>query len=172
MTEEMHDLVAPGAVLPPIALPATDRTEIDLAARAGRCVIVVYPLTGRQGLLDPPNWDDIPGAHGSTPELEGFRDLAGRFAAYDVAILGLSLQTTDYQQEVVERLRLPFSLLSDTEGVFSDALQLPRFKTGGVTYLKRLTLLVSDGVVENVFYPIQDPAGHAAEVIDWLETTD
>ena len=65
---------------------------------------------------------------------------------------------------------LPFPILSDAEAVFADSLRLPSFATGGQTYLKRLTLVVKDGHIEWVFYPVQDPAGHAGEVLHWLET--
>ena len=170
MAEDMPDLVTPGTLLPPVSLPATDGTEVDLADLPGRSIVAVYPWTGRPGKPNPPNWDDIAGAHGSTPELEGFRDLHDRFARHGTRVFGLSLQATDYQQEVAARLGLPFPLLSDAEGVYAEALALPNFATGGESYLKRLTLAVKDGEVEWVFYPVPDPAGHAAEVLHWLET--
>ncbi len=160
----------PGMALPPITLPATDGTTIGLAGLSGRSVLAVYPWTGRPGRPNPPNWDDIPGAHGSTPELEGFRDLATRFAERDTRLFGLSLQSTAYQRELVQRLRLPFPILSDREAAFATALALPSFATGGETYLKRLTLAVRDGVIERVFFPVMDPAGHPGEVLCWLET--
>jgi peroxiredoxin len=170
MEEAAPDLVTPGTLLPPVDLPATDGTQVDLANLPGRSILTVYPWTGRPGTPDPPNWDDIAGAHGSTPELEGFRDLHARFVGHGASVFGLSRQATDYQQEAAERLALPFPLLSDAEGVFADALALPSFATGGESYLKRLTLAVKDGEVEWVFYPVPDPAGHAAEVLHWLET--
>ncbi len=70
------DHLQPGTRLPPFALPATDGRQVDLAALAGKTLLIVYPWTGRPGHPNPPDWDAIPGAHGSTPELEGFRDRA------------------------------------------------------------------------------------------------
>ncbi len=131
-------------------------------------MIFVYPWTGRPDHPNPPNWDDISGAHGSTPELEGVRDHAADFAALKVALFGLSRQTTDWQRELVERLRLPFAILSDAHGGFAEALALPTFATGGDIYLKRLTLVVNDGRVDRVFYPVPHPESHAAEVLRWL----
>src|SRR5262249_16044962 len=95
-----------------------------------RSVVAIYPWTGRPGHPNPPNWDIIPGAHGSTPELEGFPDLFDEFAKRGIAIYGLSNQTTEYQREMAERLGLPFPILSDTEGRFAAALALPTFATG------------------------------------------
>jgi peroxiredoxin len=172
MSEGGADHLKPGMALPRVTLPATDSGEVDLAALAGRSLLIVYPWTGRPGHLNPPNWDDITGAHGSTPELEGFRDRHSDFTRRAVRLFGLSRQTTDYQSELVARLALPFPILSDAEGRFAAALRLPNFTTGGETYLRRLTLVVKDGVIEQVFYPVPNPASHASDVLLWLRTKD
>jgi peroxiredoxin len=163
------DHLVQGSALPPVSPPATDGTEVCLAVLPGRSVVAVYSWTGRPGHPNPPDWDVIPGAHGSTSELEGFRDLSERFARRETHIFGLSRQTTDYQGELAARLGLPFPILSDAEGRFAGALRLPTFATGGEIYLKRLTLIVADGRIANVFYPVPDPVGHAAEVLTWIE---
>jgi peroxiredoxin len=36
--------------------------------------------------------------------------------------------------------------------------------------LKRLTLVIDDGIITHVFYPVFPPDGHAAEVLDWLRS--
>jgi peroxiredoxin len=158
----------PGMMLPAVVLPATDGSNVCLATRPGRSVVAVYPWTGRPGHPNPPDWDLIPGAHGSTPELEGFRDLFGDFTKSGVAIFGLSRQTTLYQSEMAARLRLPFPILSDAEAGFTAALALPTFATGRENYLKRLTLVIASGRIERIFYPVLEPALHASEVIAWL----
>jgi peroxiredoxin len=40
---------------------------------------------------------------------------------------------------------------------------------GGATLLKRLTLMIDDGVIRHVFYPVFPPDRNAAEVLDWLK---
>ncbi|MCJ7598048.1 MAG: peroxiredoxin [Methyloceanibacter sp.] len=151
--------------LPPLTLPATDGADICLTSLTGWSVVAIYPWTGRPGQPNPPGWDNIQGAHGSTPELEGFRDLAELFAARGIGIFGLSGQTTDYQREMAARLRLPFPILSDAGGLFAEALAFP---AGDQSYLKRRTLLIEGGRIEHVFYPIADPARHAAEVLNFV----
>ena len=162
------DHLTSGMRLPPLALPATGSTTVTLAEQPGRSLVVVYPWTGRPGQPNPPNWDNIPGAHGSTPELEGFRDHHAGFLQCGIRIFALSRQATDYQRELVERLALPFPILSDVQGRFAASLRLPHFVTGGETYLKRLTLLVEGGRLEHVFFPVADPASHAADLVAWL----
>jgi peroxiredoxin len=158
----------PGTALPRISLPATTGADICLAEVPGRSVLIVYPWSGRPGHPNPPNWDDIPGAHGSTPELEGFRDLSPDFAALNVGLFGLSGQASDWQREMAMRLRLPFPILSDAEGRMAAALALPSFATGGESYLERLTLIVSSGTIERLFHPVPDPAAHAREMLRWF----
>jgi peroxiredoxin len=162
------DHLRPGLSLPTISLPSTDGAEILLAALPGRSIVIVYPWTGRPGEPNPPNWDDIQGAHGSTTELEGFRDLATDFAEFGVALYGLSTQTTDYQCEMVRRLCLPFPVLSDAERGFKRSLRLPSFAAGGEDYLKRLTLFIENGRIAHLFHPVLEPARHADEVLCWL----
>jgi peroxiredoxin len=66
------------------------------------------------------------------------------------------------------RLELPFAVLSDERLELTRALELPTFETSGWTLLKRLTLVIEDGTIRHVFYPVFPPDAHAAEVLDWL----
>jgi peroxiredoxin len=157
--------LGPGVALPDVALPATDGKARSLAGLAGRWVVFIYPWTGRPGLPNPPAWDDIAGAHGSTPEAEGFRDRYETLREIGFDVLGLSGQTTADQHEFAARIRLPFPLLSDARGRLRAALGLPAFETGGTTYLNRLTLVLRDGLIERVVYPVHPPHTHAADLL-------
>jgi peroxiredoxin len=136
----------------------------------GRVVVYAYPRTGVPG-EDPfvPDWDEIPGARGCTPESCAFRDHFRELRAAGAALVfGLSTQDRDYQREAAERLHLPFALLSDVDLEMTKALRLPTFEAAGQTLLKRFTLVVSDGRIEHVFYPVFPPDKHAEEVLGWL----
>ncbi len=160
----------PGVVVPPIGLRATSGQEIrlDQVSRDGRVVVYCYPMTGRPGVPLPDGWDAIPGARGCTPQSCGFRDHYANLTRLGVRVFGLSTQTTDYQREVVERLHLPFDVLSDEGLLFTNALRLPTFVVEGNVLVKRLTLILAFGVIEKVFYPVFPPANNATEVVDWL----
>jgi hypothetical protein len=50
---------------------------------------------------------------------------------------------------------VPLPILSDAGDCFGAALTLPHFTTGRGIYLKRLTLILKDGLIEAVFYPVR-----------------
>ncbi|MEV4441273.1 MerR family transcriptional regulator [Streptomyces sp. NPDC049577] len=160
----------PGLAVPGLTLPSTAGEAIRLDAPVpGRTVLYLYPLTGRPDADLPEGWDVIPGARGCTPEACGFRDHHQELLAAGAArVFGLSGQTTAYQREVVERLRLPFAMLSDPALRLAEALRLPLFEAGGARLYKRLTLVVRDGLIEHVFYPVFPPGEHAGQVLEWL----
>jgi peroxiredoxin len=159
-----------GAEVPVLSLPATDGSTVDVADLPDRSVVYAYPWTGRPGQdLLLPDWDEIPGARGCTPETCGFRDHhADLIGAGAGGVHGLSTQPTDYQREVAERLGLPFSILSDANLELTNALRLPTFEAAGQTLIKRLTLLLTAGRIERVWYPVFPPDQHAGEVLKWL----
>ncbi|WP_129114247.1 peroxiredoxin [Halegenticoccus tardaugens] len=159
-----------GMEMPDVSLPATDGTTVNLQDLPPRTVIYVYPLTGRPDKdVIPEGWEDVPGARGCTPESRGFRSHYDELVDNGVGeVFGLSTQTTGYQREARDRLHLPFEMLSDAEWELASELELPAFTIQGDEYLKRLTLVVSDGRIEHVFYPIFPPDEHASEVLEWV----
>jgi peroxiredoxin len=159
----------PGSRVPSIALPATDGGAVDLSALPFRAVVYAYPRTSAPGGANVEGWDAIPGARGCTPQSCAFRDHFAELKALGVQhLFGLSTQDTAYQREAAERLHLPFALLSDERLDLARAMRLPTFEAGGMTLLKRLTLVLRDGAVERVFYPVFPPDRSAADVAAWL----
>jgi peroxiredoxin len=160
-----------GMLLPALSLATSSGTTVNLAELGpGRTVVYLYPLTGRPGVDLPEGWDAIPGARGCSTEACDFRDhFADLQQAGAAQVYGLSSQDPGYQAEVVERLRLPFDMLSDPQLALADALDLPTFSAPGHDRLyARLTLVVRDGRIEHVFYPIFPPNTHAQQVLTWL----
>ena len=158
----------PGMRLPALALPATDGSRVDLSALSGWSVVYVYPRTGRPDQPLPAGWDEIPGARGCTPQSCAYRDLAAELGALGARVFGLSSQDTVYQREAAQRLHLPFPLLSDEHLELATTLSLPTFEVDGMRLIKRLTLIINDGAIETVFYPVFPPDADAANVAKWL----
>lgn len=155
--------------MPELILSSTDGSQTSLSGIEGRWTLYIYPMTGRPGVALPDGWDAIPGARGCTPQSCGFRDHHAELKALDCQVFGLSSQATTYQKEARDRLQLPFELLSDSELKLKDALGLPTFQTNGMELYKRLTLIINNGQIEKVFYPIFPPHSNADDVVDWLK---
>ncbi len=159
-----------GMRLPSISLTTTNGRPVNLGEMKGRLVIYCYPMTGQPNVPLPEGWDQIPGARGCTPQSCAFRDHYQELQALGADVVGLSVQTTEYQREMANRLHLPFLVLSDAHYQFQQALNLPTFVAAGMTLLKRVTLIADDGVIKAVHYPIFPSDSDAPWVIDYLKT--
>jgi peroxiredoxin len=159
-----------GARLPDLALAATDGAQVNLARLQGRTIVYVYPRTGDPNAGTPDGWNAIPGARGCTPQSCGFRDHFAELKRLGVAqLFGLSTQTTAYQREAVERLHLPFAILSDADLVLTRALNLPTFVFDGMELIKRMAWVIDRGTITQLFYPVFPPDRNAEDVIAWLQ---
>jgi peroxiredoxin len=138
-----------------VSLPATSGDRVDLSTLPGRTIVYAYPRTGKPGVENPDGWDLIPGARGCTPQSCSFRDHFAELKRLGVDhLFGLSTQDLEYQREAAERLHLPFAILSDEHLELTRAMSLPTFETSGMTLLKRFTLVIDNGTVSHVFYPV------------------
>jgi peroxiredoxin len=152
-----------GMELPSLVLESS-RGAVDIRSFD---VIYVYPRSGRPGVPLLPGWDEVPGARGCTPQSCAFRDL---YPELGVPVAGLSAQTLDDQHEFAERNGMPFPVIADPERTLGTALDLPTFEIAGLTLYKRLTLVVEEGLIEKVFYPVFPPDANAGEVLAYLQS--
>jgi peroxiredoxin len=160
-----------GMTIPPVSLRATNDTAVTLSELTGRTVVFGYPRTGEPGkigLVD--DWDMIPGARGCTPQTCSFRDLFAELKAAGAKhVFGLSTQSNAYQTEMAGRLHLPFPVLSDEQLELSDALSLPTMEVADFTMIKRMAMIIDDGKITHVFYPVFPPDRNAGDVLEWLK---
>ena len=136
-----------GRKLPDVDLLATTGAIINLSHLEGSAVVFMYPWTGKPGHPNPPNWDNIKGAHGSTPQALAYSKLYPQFMNQNIKVFGVSLQPSQWQQDFVSRNDIAFPLLSDAQQKLLQALSLEVFNTGGTDYLKRRTLVLRDAIV-------------------------
>ncbi|CQR65495.1 MerR family transcriptional regulator [Streptomyces leeuwenhoekii] len=160
----------PGRTLPALSFTGTDGSNIRLdAVFEGRWVLFLYPLTGDPAADIPEGWNEIPGARGCSQEACSFRDNLDALRAEGIGrVLALSSDRADYQQALVDRLHLPYPMLSDPRLTLADELKLPTFEAGGQTLYRRLTLVLRGATIEHVFYPVFPPDTHADEVAQWF----
>lgn len=143
-----------GKKLSSIILSATNGTKIDLSKLSGTTVVFIYPMTGVPGVALPEGWDDIPGARGCTPQACSYRDNYNELKKYVDNLFGLSVQSSEYQKELKDRVELPYEILSDSDFKFANSLNLPTFEANSMKLLKRLTLIIKDGVIFKKHYPV------------------
>ena len=143
-----------GFKLTSIQLKATNATTVDLSKLSGTTVVFIYPMTGVPGVALPAGWDDIPGARGCTPQACSYRDNYPELKKYVDHLFGLSVQNSEYQKELKDRVGLPYEILSDSEFYFAKYLKLPFFEAHSMKLLKRLTLIIKDVLIAKHHYPV------------------
>ena len=143
-----------GTTLDSIILSATNGSKIDLSKLSGTTVVFIYPMTGVPGVALPEGWDDIPGARGCTPQACSYRDNYDELKKHVDNLFGLSVQSSEYQKELRGRVELPYEILSDLDFKLATSLNLPTFEANSMKLLKRLTLIIKDGVIIKKHYPV------------------
>lgn len=161
----------PGSRLPSMALTSTSGMSVDLSAQPGWMVLYFYPMTGNPERPPMLGWNKIAGARGCTTECCAFRDRHPEIQRFGAQIYGVSSQSLEEQQETAERLHLPFELLNDSNLALAGALRLPTFEYDFARYTKRTTLVLKDGVIRKIYYPVFPPHLNPTNVIEWLKTT-
>ena len=160
-----------GMVLPKIALHSTRGGFVDPSAIEGLTALIIHPYTGKPRIPDPHGWDQIVGAHGSTPQLLAYRALRAEFEKRGVTLCGISLLSPDWQEEFVHRTSLTFDLLSDAGWKFTSALQLETFTADDRSFLRRRTLLAKNGTIVLDRRHVNPPDSDATAVLKWLVDT-
>ena len=143
-----------GMPLPDMGLPTTGGGSVNLSKLPRKTVVYCYPMTGVPGVALPDGWDEIPGARGCTPQSCSFRDHNAEINALGADVFGLSTQDTAYQEEMAERLHLPFPVISDAGFALIEALNLPTFEADGKRLTKRVTFITDGGKITAVHYPV------------------
>jgi len=157
-----------GMRMPSVSMMSATGGSENLSIHPGMLVVYFFPMIGRPDSPPMIGWNEIPGARGCTPQTCAFRDVHTELKQLGVSVFGVSAQRLEDQQEAHARLQLPFALLNDEQLALAQALQLPTFEYAGKHLIKRLTLIVMDGLIRKVFYPVFPPNEHANEVIAWL----
>ncbi len=172
-----------GMPLPTLKLEWMPGQRLDVG-RLGRAPLVIYCHPGAEPEDVQGDFEDAFEAgfegvdfkgdfdgEGATPDLAECRSFAERcleLGSMRHRVVGVSSQSARSILSLASHEALPHVLLSDDRLELADEMGLPTFEVDGVSHYERLTMIVRDGRVEKVFYPIPDPAAHAAEVERWL----
>ncbi|OJD35738.1 uncharacterized protein BKCO1_15000106 [Diplodia corticola] len=157
--------------LPSLLLTSTKNETIDLSKLNGLTVLFCYPRTGKPKDPVPDDWNVIPGARGCTPQACSFNVATSELKGLGISnIFGLSTQETEHQKLTREHLRLSYHLLSDEHFKLCEALGLPMFEYGKWRLVKRVTMVIEDGKIIWVDYPVFPPDKSAEKVVEYLKT--
>ncbi|MCW5551789.1 MAG: peroxiredoxin [Verrucomicrobiae bacterium] len=89
--------------------------------------------------------DDTPGC---TKEACGFRDSMGDLKKLDVEVVGISFDSEESHRAFIEKHKLNFSLLADTDGKITDAFGV---RSPGRNVARRVSFLIGkDGKIAHV----------------------
>lgn len=180
-----------GMAMPSIRMRRSDGEEIDIAKLVeDPAIVYLYPgdepqepahartfatAKRRSGKTDEKSRQaDHEAAAAEVPtscsvQRASFREYALDFAALGVKVLGISSEPHQAQKSIAAAEQLPFSLLSDVECSFADALSLPTLADGELRRYRRATLICKrEGVIGAVFYPVS-PKRSAMQALAWLE---
>ena len=143
--------------VPDFSLPATGGTSFNLAAQAGKVVVLYfYPK------------DSTPGC---TTEGQNFRDLFAEFTAAGAVILGISRDSLKAHDNFKSKQGFPFELGSDADeavctlfGVIKQKMMYGKQVRG----IERSTFVIDrSGVLRREWRGVKVP-GHVQEVLDYV----
>jgi thioredoxin-dependent peroxiredoxin len=154
MATELMLKLKEGDRAPDFTAPTNGGGQLSLAELRGKNVILYfYPK------------DDTPGC---TKEACAFRDHFAAFKKKGAVVLGVSVDPVKAHDKFVEKYKLPFTLLADTDkkiveayGVWGEKSFMGRKYQG----IHRVTFLIgTDGRIKKI-WPKVKPEEHAAEVL-------
>lgn len=145
--------------IPDFTLPATGNQNFNLAAQAGKVVVLYfYPK------------DSTPGC---TTEGQNFRDLHAEFAAVDAVILGISRDSLKSHENFKSKQAFPFELGSDADETVCQLFAVMKMKNmygKQVRGVERSTFVIDrNGVLRREWRGVKVP-GHVQEVLDFVKT--
>ncbi len=131
---------------PNFTLQDQDEKKLSLSDFSGTWILLYfYPK------------DDTPGC---TTEACALRDNFPFYEDTGVTVLGISNDTPKSHKKFIEKYSLPFTLLSDRDGIVSEL-----YGSGVGKTPKRISYLIApDGTIAKA-YPTVKPATHAQEVL-------
>ena len=145
--------------IPNFSLPATGGTPFDLAAQAGKTVVIYfYPK------------DSTPGC---TTQGQNFRDRHDQFAAANAVILGISRDSLKSHENFKTKQAFPFELGSDADeavcnlfGVIKQKMMYGKQCRG----IERSTFVIDgQGLLRREWRGVKVP-GHVEEVLAFVQS--
>ncbi|MEO8178701.1 MAG: peroxiredoxin [Deltaproteobacteria bacterium] len=138
-----------GDPAPAVTLTLQDGKTVDLASLEGKQVaLYFYPK------------DDTPGC---TVEAQGIRDQWEAFQKAGIQVYGVSVQDAASHTAFIEKHKLPFNLVVDSDKKLTTAFGVPL--KGGELASRQTFLIGADGKIKQIWREVT-PAEHAKQLLD------
>lgn len=154
MAKSAAESIGVGSSAPDFTLPSNQGKDISLHSYKGKSVVVLY--------FYPKDNTAV-----CTKEACLFRDSYESFAENGATVLGISSDSTSSHESFAKSQKLPFYLLSDTDGAVRKLYQVKStfgLMPGRVTYV-----IDKEGVIRHEFDSPLDASGHVAESLAWVK---
>jgi len=135
-----------GDPAPDFTADSTTGKPVHLKDEIGKAPIVLYFYPK----------DDTPGC---TKEACGLRDNFAAFRKLNATVYGVSYDSLESHQKFIEKYKLPFVLISDSNKTVAKA-----YGADGMLFAKRMTFLIDRSGKIAWLNPAVDPATHSAEL--------
>jgi len=143
-----------GDIAPDFALPRENGDMVCLSDFRGRSEVVLY--------FYPKDNSPVCSA-----EACSFRDSYEVFREAGALVIGISADSSQSHQRFAARLRLPFALVSDTDGMVRRRYGVS--KTLGIVPGRATYLIDRQGVIRHIFSAQFQPAKHVSEALAVLK---
>jgi thioredoxin-dependent peroxiredoxin len=140
-----------GTKVPEFKLPDQSGKLFDIKDVLGRKFLVIYFYPK----------DDSPGC---TREACTFRDQYEDFVKADAIVIGISSQSVESHVNFVEKYKLPFTLLSDTDNKVHDLFGV-QSNTGGRIPGRVTFVIDKSGTIIYTFNSLTEPVKHVEEAL-------
>lgn len=150
-----------GTKAPSFTLPDAAGNMVSLSDFAGKTVVLYfYPK------------DNTPGC---TREAQAFRDAYDEYLKNNIAVIGVSKDSSESHRKFIEKNNLPFILLADTDHKVLEAYEAWGVKTmfGKKVFGTRRTTYVIDqkGMISKVYDKV-NPDNNATQILQYLKNAD
>jgi peroxiredoxin Q/BCP len=140
-----------GDAAPQVSAPLSDGTTFDMTEWLKKAPLVIYFYPK----------DDTPGC---TTEACGLRDDIGAFRNLAATVVGVSYDTIESHKKFIDKYKLPFPLIADTDKTVAKAFGVAR----PLAPLRATFIIGKDGKIAYA-NPSVNPKTHSREVREALE---
>jgi peroxiredoxin Q/BCP len=141
-----HAALKVGDKAPDFTAMSSAGTPVQLSKEIGKAPIVLYFYPK----------DDTPGC---TKEACGIRNSFAAFRHLNATVYGVSYDSVESHQKFIEKYKLPFLLLADTDKAIAKA-----YGADGMLFAKRMTFVIDKAGKIAWINPSVNPSTHSAEL--------